>query len=98
MDVRRVIGANVRKHRIAVGLSQEELALRIEIFDQGYVSGLEAGRRNPTAVTLWLIASALGVRPGDLFSTDGFSEAWARGPVTLSSTRSRRKSIIPRTK
>jgi transcriptional regulator with XRE-family HTH domain len=81
----------LRKLRVAAGLSQEELALRVDIFDQGYISGLEAGRRNPTAVTLWLIADALGAAPGQLFSTEGMKVPWARGPVKLVSTRSRRK-------
>jgi transcriptional regulator with XRE-family HTH domain len=98
MDVRRVIGANVRKHRLTAGLSQEELALRIEIFDQGYISGLEAGRRNPTAVTLALIAEALGVTTGQLFLTDGLKEAWAKGSVKVVSTRSRRSKISARAK
>lgn len=98
MDVRRVIGANVRKYRQEAGLSQEQLALRIEIFDQGYISGLEIGRRNPTAVTLWLLAEALGVSPGQLFSTDGMNEPWARGPVKLVSSRSRRQKISVRAK
>jgi len=98
MDVRRVIGANVRKYRQEAGLSQEQLALRIEIFDQGYISGLEMGRRNPTAVTLWLLAEALGVPPGQLFSTEGISEPWARGAVKLVSSRSRRQKISVRAK
>ena len=29
--------------------------------DRAYVSGLELGQRNPTVVTLWHIAEALGV-------------------------------------
>lgn len=98
MDIRRVIGANVRKYRLAAELSQEDLALRIEIFDQGYISGLEAGRRNPTAVTLWLISEGLGVPPGQLFSTEGINEPWARGPVKLVSTRSRRQKVSVRAK
>ncbi|WP_156939873.1 MULTISPECIES: helix-turn-helix domain-containing protein [Mesorhizobium] len=31
--------------------------------DRAYVSGLEMGRRNPTVITLWQIAEAIGVRP-----------------------------------
>jgi transcriptional regulator with XRE-family HTH domain len=30
--------------------------------DRAYVSGLELGQRNPTVVTLWHIAEALGVK------------------------------------
>lgn len=34
--------------------------------EQYYISGLEAGRRNPTIVTLWHAAEALGVRAAQL--------------------------------
>jgi transcriptional regulator with XRE-family HTH domain len=66
MDVRRIVGLNVRKARINAGLSQEELAGRMGV-EQLYISGLEAGRRNPTLVTLWKAANALGVETGTLF-------------------------------
>ena len=59
MDIRRVLGRNVRRFRYAAGLSQEELATRMGV-DQGYISSLEAGRRNPTVVTVWHAAVALG--------------------------------------
>lgn len=61
MDVRRLVGQNVRKFRLAAGLSQEAVAERMGV-DRAYVSGLELGRRNPTVVTLWHISIALGVR------------------------------------
>jgi transcriptional regulator with XRE-family HTH domain len=35
--------------------------------DRAYVSGLEQGARNPTIVTLWHVASALGVKVRALF-------------------------------
>jgi transcriptional regulator with XRE-family HTH domain len=60
-DVRRLVGRNVRRLRIAEGLSQAELAERMGV-DRAYVSGLELGQRNPTIVTLWHIARALGVK------------------------------------
>lgn len=65
MDVRRIVGLNIRKIRIEAGLSQEELAARMGV-EQFYISGLEAGRRNATLVTLWKAAIALGVEPGPL--------------------------------
>ncbi len=67
MDVRRITGLNIRKVRIEAGLTQEELAARMGV-EQFYVSGLEAGRRNATLVTLWKAALALGVEPGVLLS------------------------------
>jgi transcriptional regulator with XRE-family HTH domain len=35
--------------------------------DRAYVSGLELGQRNPTVVTLWHIAEALGVKLRNFF-------------------------------
>jgi transcriptional regulator with XRE-family HTH domain len=66
MDVRRLIGENIRSRRIAAKLSQEAFAAKIGV-EQSYLSGLEAGRRNPTAVTLWHVARALKIEPGALF-------------------------------
>jgi transcriptional regulator with XRE-family HTH domain len=65
-DVRRLVGENVRRLRIAAGLSQAELAERMGV-DRAYISGLELGRRNPTVVTLWHITKALGVSLRSLF-------------------------------
>lgn len=65
-DVRRMVGRNVRRLRIAAGLTQAALAERMGV-DRAYVSGLELGQRNPTIVTLWHIAQALGVRVGAFF-------------------------------
>jgi transcriptional regulator with XRE-family HTH domain len=62
MDVRRIVGTNLRQFRLSAGLSQEEMAARMGV-EQGYLGGLEAGRRNPTVVTLWHAAMALGIRP-----------------------------------
>ena len=53
-----------------VGLSQEELAARMGV-EQFYISGLEAGRRNATLVTLWRAAIALDVEAGTLFAKGG---------------------------
>jgi transcriptional regulator with XRE-family HTH domain len=60
-DVRQTVGLNVRRLRIAAGLTQAELAERMGV-DRAYVSGLELGQRNPTIVTLWHTAQALGAK------------------------------------
>jgi transcriptional regulator with XRE-family HTH domain len=72
MDVRRIVGTNVRRYRLAVGLSQEELAARMGV-EQYYISGLEVGRRNPIVVTVWNAAEALGIKASKLFD-DGRDE------------------------
>jgi transcriptional regulator with XRE-family HTH domain len=66
MDVQEILGANVRRLRLAAGMSQEELAARVGV-EQFYISGLEAGRRNPTVKTIWSVAQALDVKVGVLF-------------------------------
>lgn len=65
MDIRKVIGDNTKRARLRRGLTQEQLAELMGL-DRAYISGLEQGRRNPTAVTLWRIAVALEIRPADL--------------------------------
>jgi transcriptional regulator with XRE-family HTH domain len=65
MDMRKLVGRNVGRIRREKGLTQEQLA-DISGFSQQYISGLEQGRRNPTVVTLYELATALGVSHLDL--------------------------------
>ena len=65
MDMRRLVGRNVKAARLKAGLSQEQLAERSG-FTQQYLSGLERGQRNPTIVSLYEIAQALGTTPIEL--------------------------------
>jgi len=93
MDVERLVGWNVQRLRKARGLSQEELALRIDIVAQSYVSFLEGGKRNPTSVVLYLIAKALGASVGDLFNETGAPSSIVKGPVVIRSTRSGKQKL-----
>lgn len=65
MDVRRLVGNNLRRFRKAAGLSQEELAHQARL-DRTYVSGMERGIRNPTVLVLQDLASVLDIRAADL--------------------------------
>jgi len=65
MDMRRLVGRNVKAARLNARLSQEQLAERSG-FTQQYLSGLERGQRNPTIVSLYEIAQALGTTPIEL--------------------------------
>ncbi len=58
--MRKLVGRNVRQVRQEKGLTQEQLA-ELSGFSQQYISGLEQGRRNPTVVTLYELATVLGV-------------------------------------
>lgn len=72
MDMRALVGANIRKARLAAGMTQEELAERSG-FSQQYISGLERGKRNPTIVSLYELALALGVTHELLVAASGES-------------------------
>lgn len=65
MDMRRLVGRNVRRFRTAAGMTQEQLAEKSG-FGQQYISDLERGHENPTVVTLFELSQALGVGPVDL--------------------------------
>lgn len=58
MDVRQRVGANVRRVREALGLSQEKLAFECDVH-RTYISGVERGVRNPTILVLERLANAL---------------------------------------
>jgi transcriptional regulator with XRE-family HTH domain len=69
MDMRKLVGRNFEKLRKAKRSTQERFA-EVSGFTQQYISGLERGRRNPTIVTLFELASALGVSHVDLVIPD----------------------------
>lgn len=62
MDIRVVVGRNVRRIREKAEFSQEELAFEAKLH-RTYISGVERGVRNPTVTVLQKIADALGVDP-----------------------------------
>jgi transcriptional regulator with XRE-family HTH domain len=60
MDMRALVGTNVKHFRQKEGWTQEQFA-ELSGFSQQYISDLERGRRNPTVVTLFELSSALCV-------------------------------------
>jgi transcriptional regulator with XRE-family HTH domain len=69
MDMRKLVGRNVKRIRQTKGLTQEQLAARSG-FSQQHISGLEQGRRNPTIVSLYELAMALGASHMELVRPD----------------------------
>jgi len=65
MDMRKLVGKNFARLRREQGLTQEDVEARSG-FSQQYLSGLERGRRNPTVITLYELAQALGVSHEEL--------------------------------
>ena len=69
MDMRKLVGRNFGRLRKEKGFTQERFS-EASGFTQQYISGLERGRRNPTVVTLFHLASTLGVSHVDLVLPD----------------------------
>lgn len=65
-DVRQLVGSNVKRLRVAAGITQAELADLVGV-DRAYISGLEQGNRNATIVSLWHVAQALDAPIRSLF-------------------------------
>ena len=89
MDIRRLFGANMRRHRLSAGLSQEAVAERMGV-DRAHVSSMERGQQNVTLSTLSEAAQALGIAPAAFFDeTIGPALAGIKAPRT-------RRLISPR--
>ena len=56
----KLIGANIRKYRLKIDVSQESLSLSAGI-NPAYVGRLERGEKCPTIDTLYKICSALEI-------------------------------------
>ena len=67
MDIRKLLGANVRRYRLSASLSQEAVAVRMGA-DRAFVSQIERGGQNVTLLTIHHLSEALGVRPVDLLA------------------------------
>jgi len=75
MDIKQRFGIAVRNRRKEIGISQEELAMRIntdvddsrKYADQSYISKIELGQMNITLETVDILAEALECGVGELF-------------------------------
>jgi transcriptional regulator with XRE-family HTH domain len=70
MDMRKLVGRNFARLRREKGLTQEQIEERSGLSQQ-YLSGLERGKRNPTVITLYELAQALGVSHVELVKPEG---------------------------
>lgn len=66
VDVAAMLGATIRDRRIALHISQEELAIRSGLH-RTYLSDVERGARNPSIKSIERIAHALDVPVVTLF-------------------------------
>lgn len=73
MNIIKVFGENVRKYRIAMGLSQEDFAEKCGLH-RTYISAIERFQRNISIENVQKIADALGMESYRLLMEDTASE------------------------
>lgn len=66
--LRSTVATNVRRYRLARGLSQQDFAHEIEM-DRTYYGGVERGKRNVSIDNIERIATGLGISPHLLLLT-----------------------------
>jgi transcriptional regulator with XRE-family HTH domain len=67
VDIKRVVGRNIRMARKAQGLSQLALAERSEL-SADFIGKVERGTTSPSIESLKAIATAMNLSLGDLFA------------------------------
>lgn len=73
MDIIKVFSSNVKKHRLALGLSQEHFAEKCGLH-RTYISSIERFQRNVSLGNIQKIADALGVDAYELFMEESTNE------------------------
>jgi transcriptional regulator with XRE-family HTH domain len=58
-------GREVRRRRLALGITLEQLAERAKL-TPNYIGSIEAGQRDPSLSTVLGLAKGLGVAPGEM--------------------------------
>ena len=69
MDIVKVFGSNLKKYRMAMGLSQEAFAEKCGLH-RTYISAIECYRRSIALENVQRIANALEIEPYKLFLED----------------------------
>jgi two-component system response regulator len=67
IDMRKLFGADVKRRRTDLGLSQEQLAEQADLH-RTYISDVESGKRNPSLASIDRLARALGASLGSVFA------------------------------
>lgn len=70
-EILKLIGKRIKELRIQKGISQADLVGRMEgNIDPTNISRIEAGRTNPTIITLYRIAEAMDMKLADLINLE----------------------------
>ncbi|SDJ80317.1 Helix-turn-helix [Pedobacter sp. ok626] len=65
MDAKRIVAGNVKKYRLALGLSLRKFAT-ISDCELSQITRIENGEVNTTVNTIFKLANALGIKPAQL--------------------------------
>lgn len=76
-DVHTLLAQNIKKYRQILGISQAELAERMNC-SLTLIGNIEIKKRFPSSKNLDLLAQALGVKPADLFADGNDTETVLR--------------------
>src|SRR5438445_9659219 len=68
LNLRKMFGAEVKRRRNELGISQEKLAERADLH-RTYVSDVEAGKRNPSLASIQRLAMGLGASVSSVFGS-----------------------------
>ncbi len=69
MEIKHLLGANVRRLRESMGWSQDKLSEKSGLH-RTYISGIERGIRNPTVIIVDQVARSLNVPVSALFKEE----------------------------
>ncbi len=73
MDIKQIIGNNIRGYRTKISWSQEKLAVRAHTHSN-YLGTIERGVQNASVDILYNIAKALKIEPFKLWIEDSYKE------------------------
>ena len=76
-DVHTLLAQNIKKYRQILGISQAELAERMNC-SLTLIGNIEIKKRFPSSKNLDLLTKALGVKPADLFAEGNDTETSLR--------------------
>lgn len=62
-------GENLKRYRLEIGLTQEELAEKVNVH-QTYIGKLELGMINPSLMRMFIITRALKIKLSNLIDFD----------------------------
>ena len=66
MNLKIILGKNVKYHRFKMNYTQEKLAEKLGV-SSNYIGRLERGQHSPSLTKIEMIAKALNIKPFELF-------------------------------